>query len=176
MKYAALVICWYLWKCFAIFRKRGDLYKNITPDYYGYRDDDDGKLEPLEAEREVRKPQRRHTRYNVRTYYCGVWLLWQRELIGEAVREHAQKKQKLADEVRRTGGAFGETKELLQKYVNDELRMNDPDIAAAIAISGVSSTNGEDIVKSHIVLPSEDAIAAALVEQKKKAMLEKYAL
>ena len=34
-------------------RKRGDLYKNITPDYYGYRDDDDGVLEPLEAEREV---------------------------------------------------------------------------------------------------------------------------
>ena len=56
MIYVALFTCWYLWECIAIFRKRGDLYKNITPDYYGYRDDDDGKLEPLEAEREVRKP------------------------------------------------------------------------------------------------------------------------
>jgi hypothetical protein len=29
------------------------LYKNITPDYYGDRDDDDGILAIKEAEREV---------------------------------------------------------------------------------------------------------------------------
>ena len=29
------------------------MYKNITPDYYGYRDDDDGVLAPKEAEIEV---------------------------------------------------------------------------------------------------------------------------
>lgn len=34
-------------------RTRGDLYKNITPDYYGYRDDDDGVLAQKEAKREV---------------------------------------------------------------------------------------------------------------------------
>jgi hypothetical protein len=34
-------------------RSRGDLYKNITPDYYGYRDDDDQVLAPKELEREV---------------------------------------------------------------------------------------------------------------------------
>jgi pre-mRNA-splicing factor ISY1 len=30
-----------------------DLYKNITPDYYGFRDDDDGILKGKEAEREL---------------------------------------------------------------------------------------------------------------------------
>ena len=30
------------------------MYKNITPDYYGYRDDDDGILAIKEAKREVR--------------------------------------------------------------------------------------------------------------------------
>ena len=30
------------------------MYKNITPDYYGYRDDDDGILAVREKEREVR--------------------------------------------------------------------------------------------------------------------------
>ena len=29
------------------------MYKNITPDYYGYRDDDDGVLMTKEAAREV---------------------------------------------------------------------------------------------------------------------------
>jgi pre-mRNA-splicing factor ISY1 len=32
-------------------RLRSDIYKNITPDYYGFRDDDDGVLMRLEAER-----------------------------------------------------------------------------------------------------------------------------
>ena len=35
-------------------RTRADIFKNITPDYYGYRDDDDGILAKKEAEREVR--------------------------------------------------------------------------------------------------------------------------
>jgi pyruvate/2-oxoglutarate/acetoin dehydrogenase E1 component len=92
------------------------------------------------------------------------------------VREHAQKKQKLADEVRRTGGAFGETKELLQKYIEDERRMNDPDVAAMAGSGAGGATEADDIMKAHIVLPSQDAIAAALVEQKKKMMLDKYGL
>lgn len=29
------------------------MYKHITPDYYGYRDDDDGILKPKEAAAEV---------------------------------------------------------------------------------------------------------------------------
>lgn len=29
-------------------RRRGDMLKGIDADYYGYRDDDDGTLQPLE--------------------------------------------------------------------------------------------------------------------------------
>jgi hypothetical protein len=43
-------------------RTRADMYKNITPDYYGYRDEDDGLLLVKEAAREVRT----HTQ----TYTC----------------------------------------------------------------------------------------------------------
>jgi len=35
-------------------KTRGELYKNIDADYYGYRDDDDGILAPLEMELEQR--------------------------------------------------------------------------------------------------------------------------
>ena len=34
-------------------RTRADMYKNITPDYYGYRDDDDGVLVGKEKIQEV---------------------------------------------------------------------------------------------------------------------------
>lgn len=35
-------------------KNRGELYKNIDADYYGYRDDDDGILAPLEMDTELR--------------------------------------------------------------------------------------------------------------------------
>ena len=35
-------------------KNRGELYKNIDADYYGYRDDDDGILAPLEVDTELR--------------------------------------------------------------------------------------------------------------------------
>ena len=36
------------------FRTRADMYKSITPDYYGYRDEDDGILVQKEIVQEVR--------------------------------------------------------------------------------------------------------------------------
>jgi len=38
-------------------RTRGDLYKSVDADYYGYRDDDDGLLVKLEAEQEKKAVQ-----------------------------------------------------------------------------------------------------------------------
>ena len=41
--------------CYSIsFRTRADMYKSITPDYYGYRDEDDGILVQKEIVQEVR--------------------------------------------------------------------------------------------------------------------------
>ena len=38
-------------------RTRADMYRNVTPDYYGYRDEDDGTLLLLEAEAEAKGEQ-----------------------------------------------------------------------------------------------------------------------
>ena len=79
--------------------------------------------------------------------------------------------------MRRTGGAFGDTKELLQKYIEDEKHMHDEDVAAlTISTSHGQGESTATIAKAHIRLPSQSAIEAALMEQKKKQMLEKYAL
>ena len=63
-------------------RNRVDLYKNITPDYYGFRDDDDGLLVPKEAQRE-------------------------KELLASAEAELADRWKKADQDRQRSGGVFG---------------------------------------------------------------------
>lgn len=63
-------------------RNRVDLYKNITPDYYGFRDDDDGTLIAKEAQRE-------------------------KELRALAEAELADRLRKAAQDRQRSGGVFG---------------------------------------------------------------------
>jgi Isy1-like splicing family len=51
------------------------MYKNITPDYYGYRDEDDGVLVAREAVREVIVPHTRHFFSSILScYVCCVLL------------------------------------------------------------------------------------------------------
>jgi pre-mRNA-splicing factor ISY1 len=64
-------------------RNRVDLYKNITPDYYGFRDDDDGVLAAKEALRE-------------------------KELVAQAMQEFEDMKRRLKEDARRSGGVFGQ--------------------------------------------------------------------
>ena len=39
--------------CLQVFRTRQQLFKSITPDYYGFRDEEDGVLLAVEAEAEA---------------------------------------------------------------------------------------------------------------------------
>lgn len=70
-------------------KSRADLYRLVTPDYYGYRDDDDGEL----AGPELREEQRR---------------------VEAALGEHRAKKHRLAEDMQRSGGVFG--REELAQY------------------------------------------------------------
>lgn len=48
-------------------RTRFQMHKLITPDYYGFRDEEDGVLVRVEAEAE------KHIQAQVRGWGCGVW-------------------------------------------------------------------------------------------------------
>jgi len=48
-------------------RRRGDIYKHITADYYGIRDDDDGVL--LELEENISKKNRNHVKVLRKKYF-----------------------------------------------------------------------------------------------------------
>ncbi|KAF8819056.1 RAB43, member RAS oncogene family protein [Cardiosporidium cionae] len=62
-------------------RSRVDLYKSITPDYYGWRDEEDGELLLIEQQREKD---------------------WQNAFVDEWMKKEAQKKRPLEDSFRQT--------------------------------------------------------------------------
>lgn len=151
-------------------RTRGDMYKNITPDYYGYRDDDDGILKAKEAERE-------------------------KELIAAADDEFAKIKGdiiarvKAAHEARLRGdkqdaGLSAEELAMLEDdSEEDETTMssqlakfsdesknktNDP---ARTNASASAANNAE--LRSHVAVPTQADMQTILLEEKKKLMLER---
>eukprot|EP01041_Mallomonas_annulata_P001707 gene1707-3306_t len=137
-------------------RSRADLYKFITPDYYGYRDDDDGVLVPLEDERE-------------------------KQLIEEAEKEFISKRRKLEEDVRRSGGVYGAT-ELAELEDNDN---DDSDEYAVLLAQGLdTSTSNNQLqqpsamtdvtMKAHVFVPSQEDITAEVTERKRQGLLEKY--
>jgi pre-mRNA-splicing factor ISY1 len=132
-------------------RTRGDMYKNITPDYYGYRDDDDGVLMPQEAAREE-------------------------ELIRIAVRERNEKKHQLREEVKRSGGHFGAAELALLEAVDEENETEDSVLVLAskydLAARASATTNAE--VRAHVVVPSQLEIGSMLVDHKKRQLLEQF--
>ncbi|KAJ1422473.1 Isy1-like splicing factor [Ochromonadaceae sp. CCMP2298] len=148
-------------------RTRGDMYKNVTPDYYGYRDDDDGILVQKEGDRE-------------------------KELQALAIRQHSEMKAALLGRIQsqgRTGGAgagseggLGAGAEGLTAAEMAVLEDSDDEaevqLMAASANIGNMGTDGPSASESaqlqaHVSVPSQEAIQALLLEEKRKALLER---
>eukprot|EP00457_Paulinella_chromatophora_P011520 gb/GEZN01011664.1/.p1 GENE.gb/GEZN01011664.1/~~gb/GEZN01011664.1/.p1 ORF type:complete len:278 (-),score=64.24 gb/GEZN01011664.1/:206-1039(-) len=111
-------------------RTRGEMYTLIDADYYGYRDDDDGKLKALELEAEKK----------LRDQAEKEWLSTQR----------ANK--------RRRYEALG--MEVKDDSDDEEIRIE---------------KEGE-VLKGHVPLPDEQHIKKLILEQRKKALLERLAV
>lgn len=110
--------------------------------------------------------------------------------IKESTDGFLSKKRKLQEEVSRSGGVYGS--EELQKYQDNDRLTNylvQQEIANDIAakpinlnlLTAASSQNScegssSNILKAHVVVPSQDAIAKVVLEEKKKSLLEKYVL
>ena len=127
-------------------RSRGDIAKNITPDYYGYRDEDDGVLVAAEAEAE-------------------------KQLVADAVaswkveRESA-KRQRLEAAGGPTSAGASLAMDIANQDGDDEEDVDEAEVAAAL---------GSAAFKAHVPLPQQQEIEAALLERKKAQLLAKYA-
>lgn len=111
-------------------RTRYDMYKGITPDYYGYRDEDDGVLVVVEEEAEQQR-----------------------------IREAEKVWQKERDERRRAAKEAG--RDLEEEDESDD------------TIEESSAATSAEL-RAHVPVPSQEDMAALILERKKAALLAKY--
>ncbi len=117
-------------------KTRGELMKDIDAAYYGFRDDDDGLLVPLEVEAE-------------------------KASIEAAVREWKEK---------RANGEIEEAEEEPDIYAVP------PDMSDADRLEEAMREGKEGRHFAHMAIPTQKDIEAALLERKKRELLEMYAI
>lgn len=128
-------------------RTKGDMYKDITPEYYGCTDEDDAILVPKESARE-------------------------KELIAIAEKEWAEKKRRLEAEVKRSGGVFGRAELLLMEPSEEDIDslVN----AANAAYNAVINGDVRAAASSTVYIPTQNEIQEQLLESKKVSLLSKF--
>lgn len=130
-------------------RSKADLYKNITPDYYGFRDDDDGLLAPKEAEMAVRKQN-------------------------AALHVFNEKKRKLEDQVRETQGGLGaqELQQMLDAGSEEEVNFL---LSAAVREGAIQRAIDNALAAQQRARDSGIKTMEDLVDQRKQALLDSLA-
>lgn len=124
------------------------MYKGIDPDYYGYRDEDDGVLVRKEAEAE-------------------------RRMVEAAVAEFRAAKRQRVAEAGGDGGAEDEGEETDEDEALLAKSLEQADGAAGGVV--VAGAHASAAVKAYVPVPSQEDIQKALVEKKKQALLSQLA-
>ncbi|KAI4978951.1 hypothetical protein ZWY2020_015704 [Hordeum vulgare] len=138
-------------------RTRYEICKRIDAGYYGYHDDEDGVLEPLEAAAEKRK------RDEVVTEWHRV----------ERVRREAMKNV-VSGEVAGAGGRVGEVaaREVLFDEVEEEVEEE-----RRLEEERMEREKGEEAGRefvAHVPLPDDKEIERMVLAKKKEELLSKY--
>jgi hypothetical protein len=166
-------------------RTRGDLYKNITPDYYGYRDDDDGILAQKEAKREVRTFGVSTRCRKTSSLYGNNCNNLQKELVAKAEKEFQVRKAEVVRRMRTEKGATFTPAELalvensdeedgeaeIQKLISDSKAGGGSGSGAVSEHAGSAAVDAE--LRAHVNLPSREDINELLLAEKRKALLAK---
>ena len=129
-------------------KKISELYKNITPDYYGFRDDDDGVLIPKEATQQVKR-------------------------VNSRLNEFRDKKRKLEEEIKESNGHFGgdELQRITDKGDVDELNFLLDRKFRESYIEKMIKSNQLVAEKAKVPVTSMEDIVA----MKKRELLSQYA-
>jgi pre-mRNA-splicing factor ISY1 len=131
-------------------RTRYDIYKRIDASYYGYRDDEDGILEKLEAPAEER----------MRAAAVAAWM----EM--EEIKREARKAVKSGD-VAEIGIGMAAASKIL--YEEEE------DVVEEERMEREKEERIKEEFVVHVPLPDEKEIERMVVEKKKLELLSKYA-
>lgn len=132
----------------AMRKSRAELMKDIDADYYGYRDDDDGLLIPLEKEEEKRA-------------------------INVAIEKYKKKKE--SDLNSAPSSELASNKPAVEESIYTTIESDDSDDESPCP----SSREEEGVLPqqqfiAHVPVPSQKDIEEALLERKKRELLNKY--
>lgn len=130
-------------------RTRADIYKTITPDYYGYRDEDDDELLRKEAGAEqaaVAEAEAQHQRVKRQRREI-------RAKNGENPVESSSESEAEADEAAALAAAAAH------------------DAAFGEAMTRAASAASSAAVKAHVPVPSQDEIKQAILDYRKQQLL-----
>ncbi|CAH1784577.1 unnamed protein product [Owenia fusiformis] len=128
-------------------KTRAELMKDIDADYYGYRDEDDGVLLPLE-------------------------LAHEKEVIANKVAEwRAKKEGKLSGETSKQEGDEDKEEENIYAVTEDPISDEEGESREEDMETG---EQGQQFI-AHVPVPSQKDIEEALLLRKKRELLEKYA-
>lgn len=127
-------------------RTRADIYKNITPDYYGYRDEDDGVLLSKEATK-------------------------QRKLVEIEEEKFQQRKRQRQEQIANTGKDYENT---YDEEESDESGEEDfGELGFGDAEEQASALNSASM-KAHVAVPSQDEIKNAILSYRKQQLLQQF--
>jgi len=127
-------------------KNRAELMKDIDADYYGYRDEDDGVLCPLEQEAE-------------------------KEAIAKKVAEWKGKKESILQGEAPTDETEGTEPSDIYAVKDGE----ESDEEAAVEAMDTSEVEQQTHFIAHVPVPSQKDIEEALVRRKKLELLQRYA-
>lgn len=139
-------------------RSRADLYKNITPDYYGYRDDDDGILIVKETVQE-------------------------KQFLARANKEYTDKRRKIMTTIQNGGGSslteddlaiIEEDDEDNQYILLSNLENFHKKKDNKVVLVSTDSNNNDNSKQSEMDELEMKRVEEALVEQKKKQLLSAF--
>ena len=137
-------------------RTRDQIHRSIDPDYFGYRDEDDGLLLAAEEEAEV---------------------ALRKQLVKQHAAAKAERKRQRAENAAKAaesqagagaGAAAGAAATTAADSSDDD---EDADAAARAAPDAATSAS----MRSHVVLPTQADIERLVVERKRKMLLSMYA-
>uniref|UniRef100_A0A0B6ZNF1 Pre-mRNA-splicing factor ISY1 homolog n=1 Tax=Arion vulgaris TaxID=1028688 RepID=A0A0B6ZNF1_9EUPU len=130
-------------------KTRAELMKDIDADYYGYRDEDDGIIVPLELEAE-----KKAIKFKVRE-----WKEKQNKIqMGEITQDEAHKPE---------GELFTPAE------INEDDEDSDPEISSAMN-AAINDLDKQRFI-AHVPVPSQQEIEEALLERKKMELMQRYA-
>lgn len=164
-------------------KTRGELMREIDADYYGYRDDDDGILIPIEE-----KEERRGMFFCLRRFYRrDVFTRYELSILAieNAVNRWKQRGDNSNEEDDNeeqdlyavSVWPYGLTISIRFGRNNRrcEISLQIPETDEEARSNDDASENSEAKFVAHVSVPSQDEIKAALLLRKKQELLERYA-